>query len=128
AAQEARLTETGTILGTAAYAAPEQFAAGDVTPAADVYALGACLYEALTGRPKQLEEPIAPVRELAPDVSEAVEDLVMRCLARNPAYRPTAAELAAALGQAPEPTSAPTVPLRPRRRERRALWAAPPGP
>src|SRR5205814_6297666 len=107
AAQETRLTEAGTVLGTAAYAAPEQTAGLDVTAAADVYGLGACLYEALTGRPPyqfdslvelagKREEPIPPVRELAPDVPEAVEDVVMRCLARKPEYRPAAAEVAGA--------------------------------
>jgi serine/threonine protein kinase len=136
AAQETRLTETGTVLGTAAYAAPEQTAGLDVTAAADVYGLGACLYEALTGRPPyqfdslaelagKREEPIPPVRELAPDVSEPLEELVMRCLARKPEYRPTAAEVAAALGaSADEDTPAPTLPLPRRRRALRGRWLA----
>src|SRR5207253_2830119 len=92
----------------------------EVTPAADVYALGASLYEALTGRTphefrslvdlvaKQQEVPIAPVRELAPDVPAEIEDIVMRCLARRPEFRPSAAEVAAELG-APQETL--TVPL-----------------
>ena len=99
AAEATRLTQAGTVLGTAAYLSPEQAAGEEVTAAADVYALGAVLYELLTGRTpytfetlaelayRQSHEPIAPIGELAPDVPTAVEDVVMRCLARNPAYR-----------------------------------------
>jgi eukaryotic-like serine/threonine-protein kinase len=105
-----RLTETGSVLGTAAYLAPEQAAGDDVTPAADVYALGVVLYELLAGRTPHTaeslteflarghEQPIPALRELAPDVPEALEDVVMRCLARIPAYRPASAgDLAAEL-------------------------------
>jgi eukaryotic-like serine/threonine-protein kinase len=133
AAQDARLTETGTVLGTAAYLAPEQAAGEEATAASDVYGLGACLYEALAGRPPhevrsltdlaaKQQEPIRPVRELAPAVPPGVEQLVMRCLAREPELRPAAAELADALAN---PTEAATLPLpRPQRRRRLALWAA----
>ena len=113
AAEATRLTQAGTILGTAAYLSPEQATGEEVTPAADVYSLGAVLYELLTGRTpytfeslaelayRQSHEPIPPIGELAPDVPTAVEDVVMRCLARNPAYRPgSAAELARTLAAA----------------------------
>jgi eukaryotic-like serine/threonine-protein kinase len=109
-----RLTEAGTVLGTAAYIAPEQAAGDSVTASADVYALGAVLYELLTGRPpyvaetltelfaKQRRGAITPVRELAPDVSAAVEDTVMKALARDPRYRPeSAAALAGELRGVP---------------------------
>jgi serine/threonine-protein kinase len=98
-----RMTEIGTVLGTAAYLAPEQAAGEEVTAAADVYSLGAVLYECLTGKPPypaetlvqlvtaQQSGAIAPVRELAPQTPEELEDVVMRCLARNPAYRPSSA-------------------------------------
>ena len=98
-----RLTEAGTVLGTAAYVAPEQAAGEDVGLAADVYSLGAVVYELLTGRPpyeaqslvdlvtRQREASITPVRELAPDVPASLEDAVMHALARTPGYRPSSA-------------------------------------
>jgi eukaryotic-like serine/threonine-protein kinase len=116
-----QLTQVGTVLGTARYLSPEQAAGEQVTAAADLYSLGAVLYELLTGQPPRNFEslaelgaghaqPIAPVHELAPEVSEPLEDVVMRSLAKNPAYRPrSAAALAHELAAAsPEP---PTQPL-----------------
>jgi serine/threonine-protein kinase len=129
AAETTALTQIGTVLGTAAYLSPEQALGEEVTSAADVYSLGAVLYELLTGRPpyefdsladlaaKQAAGAITPVSELAPEVPQRVEDAVMRSLARNPDYRPSsAAELAREL--APESDEPPTVPLEaPRRAE-----------
>jgi eukaryotic-like serine/threonine-protein kinase len=117
-ARGTRLTETGSVLGTAAYLAPEQAAGEEVTPAADVYAVGVVLYELLAGRTPRTaesltqliltgqEQPIPALRELAPDVPEALEDLIMRCLARIPEYRPPsagtlAASLSATSGELP---------------------------
>lgn len=134
AAESSHLTELGTVLGTAAYLAPEQAAGEQVTPTADVYSLGAVLYELLTGQPPYLFESLAelgslhaegaivPVRYLAPEASPELEAVVMRALARLPEYRPpTAAELAGELAAAaPE---APTEPLPPaRHRSRWPLW------
>ncbi len=134
AAEGTALTQAGTVLGTAAYLAPEQALGEEATPAADVYSLGAVLYELLTGKPpyefesladladKQRRHAIAPVRELAPDVPRDLEDIVMRCLARNPAYRPaSAAELERELGpaNAEPPTERLTAPREP---SRRLLW------
>ena len=134
AAETTRLTQAGTVLGTAAYLAPEQALGEEVTPAADVYSLGALVYELLTGRlpfefdsladlaEKQRAMAITPVRELAPETPRALEDLVMRCLARNPSYRPTAAELVREL----EPAAAepPTQRLPQPHTKRRKLWLA----
>jgi serine/threonine protein kinase len=132
AAEATALTEVGAVLGTAAYLAPEQAAGGAVTPATDVYALGAVLYELLTGRPPYeptsladlAERPeIVPVSELAPQVPRGVEDAVMRALARNPDYRQSsAAELTRELGDRPRtPTRVP--PTAPQRRSRKWLVA-----
>jgi serine/threonine protein kinase len=73
------------------------------------------LYELLTGKPPL--ETAAPVRELAPEVPRDLEDVVMRCLARNPSYRPTdlESELAPGTVQLPRPRPTPE----PRRRK---LW------
>jgi serine/threonine-protein kinase len=116
-----RLTQIGTILGTADYLAPEQALGEDVTPAADVYGLGAVLYQALTGRtPFQAETlvhlltalqhgAVTPPGELVGGVPPALEEVIMRCLARNPEYRPgSAAEAGRLLARSVE---APTRPL-----------------
>jgi serine/threonine protein kinase len=133
AAETTALTQVGTVLGTAAYLSPEQALGEQVTSAADIYSLGAVLYELLAGRApyefdsladlaaKQTSGQIVPVGELAPEVPQNVEDAVMRSLARNPAYRPpSAAAFARELGADDEPT----VPLRTPARSRRN-WPLP---
>jgi tetratricopeptide (TPR) repeat protein/tRNA A-37 threonylcarbamoyl transferase component Bud32 len=100
----ATLTQLGTAIGTPAYMAPEQ-AAGD--PAtdhrADIYAFGCMAYELLAGQspfgslaPHKLlvahmTETPKPVIELRPDCPPALASLVMQCLAKDPAARPTSA-------------------------------------
>lgn len=133
AAELTRLTQHGTVLGTAAYLAPEQAEGEEVTAAADVYSLGAVLYEVLSGRPPyefdslpelvalQTSGAITPVRDLEPSVPEPVEAAVMHALARDPRFRPASAaalghELAAAKELPTEPllAAAVTEPLRAR--------------
>lgn len=94
-------------LGTAPYMAPEQAARGRLAPAADVYGLGAVLYEMVTGRwpyeavyagedPRSGEEarypqlggsPPPPPARYNPEVSPALDRLILRCLARDPRDR-----------------------------------------
>ncbi len=105
------ITVAGELLGTPDYMAPEQIEGGAVTPATDIYALGVVLYEMVTGkRPFAADTPIAsalrrisgpparPPREVAPDLPEAWEHAIMRCLARYPDRRfPEAIEVVQAL-------------------------------
>jgi eukaryotic-like serine/threonine-protein kinase len=105
------LTETGAIVGTAAYLAPEQAEGGEVTPRTDLYALGAVLHELLTGRPPWQVRSLAdlgrrrtePVPPLPPHVPADLRDAVTRALAPDPADRPaSAAELSELLGEGDE--------------------------
>ena len=94
------LTTAGIALGTPAYMAPEQASAEpSIDHRVDVYAVGAVAYELLTGRPPftgissqailaaHLTEQPAPVTTHRPSVSAALEQVVMRCLAKHPADR-----------------------------------------
>jgi serine/threonine-protein kinase len=133
AAELTRLTQHGTVLGTAAYLSPEQAAGDEVTAATDIYSLGAVVYELLTGRApyefnslaelaaQQTSGAITPLRDLEPSVPEPVEAAVMHALAREPRFRPASAsdfahELAAASQPPtdPLPATAVTEPLQSR--------------
>ncbi len=103
---EARdVSQSGAIMGTASYMAPEQ-AAGkvrDTGPAADVYALGALLYECLTGQPPFTglqhlallnvlnDEPVPPSRR-SPKIPPDLETICLKCLAKDPNRRYASAE------------------------------------
>jgi serine/threonine protein kinase len=98
--QATQLTQAGTVLGTAAYLAPEQAAGERVTAAADIYSLGAVAYELLTGRtPYEVESlaDLAQKQRLPPpprDVRPELERAVLRALAFKPSNRPSAAAFA----------------------------------
>ena len=108
---EPPLTQTGELLGTPAYMAPEQLRGevGRIGPAADVWALGVIFFELLTGRlphdgasfvelsAQVLNDP-APE---APDLEPELRMMLSRCLAKTPEERPSAAELARSLSAGP---------------------------
>jgi serine/threonine protein kinase len=109
--------EEGLVLGTPTYMAPEQAAGHAATPASDWYGVGTMLYQALTGRrpfegqvgqillEKQCREPVPPSRRVV-DPSTVPRDLELLCmqlLQRDPALRPSGAEVLAVLsGGVPE--------------------------
>jgi beta-lactam-binding protein with PASTA domain/predicted Ser/Thr protein kinase len=107
------MTETGSIMGTAQYLSPEQAQGHPVDARADLYSIGVVLYELLTGRVpfdaesavtialKQVSEEPVPPSHYNPAVSDQLEDVVMRALQKDPAYRfADAEEFIVALEQA----------------------------
>lgn len=98
------MTETGSILGTAQYLAPEQAQGKEITSAADLYSVGVVLFELLTGRVpfdgdsavavalKHVSEKPPSPRQFVPEVSPALERTVLQALAKDPADRFGSAE------------------------------------
>jgi serine/threonine protein kinase/tetratricopeptide (TPR) repeat protein len=94
------ITRAGTVLGTPAYMAPEAWLGLPATPAADVYSLGAVLYELCTGKPPHysallseiehgaIHEDITPLSHRVSGIDGAFAAIVDQCLRRNPEERP----------------------------------------
>lgn len=109
------LTRTGSSLGTPLYMSPEQVQGtpGAISPRTDVYALGAILYEILTGEPPHLgetimeiygrivhDDPVAP-RQRKPKIPDDLQSIALKALEKDPRRRyPTAKEFADDLGRA----------------------------
>jgi serine/threonine protein kinase len=130
---ERGVTQTGTVLGTSNYIAPEQ-ASGDRAGAeSDVYSLGCMLFELLVGDVpfpgdnfvavalQHLNEPPPPVLARRPDVPPRLAALVDQSLAKDPAARPAMDEVVAELDALRDPANA-TVVLPSPRRKRRTSW------
>ncbi|MDY7542146.1 serine/threonine-protein kinase [Cryobacterium sp. 5B3] len=99
-ADQVPLTATGQVMGTVQYLSPEQASGRSASPTTDIYSLGIVAYECLAGRrpftgESQVAIAMAQINEIAPDlpdtVSEPVRNLVISCLAKNPADRPASA-------------------------------------
>lgn len=92
-------TQTSSVLGTAHYISPEQAQGKDLTATSDIYSLGIVLYESATGRlpfdgpdavsvaMKQVNDLPAPPHEINPDIDPALEAIIMKAMAKNPADR-----------------------------------------
>jgi serine/threonine-protein kinase len=134
------ITQAGSVMGTPHYLSPEQAQGHDVTAVSDLYSVGVMLYEALTGRVpfeadsavaiamKQVSQAPQLPSSINPQVSPALDAVVMRALEKEPSRRFQSAEafiaaLDAALrdpGEAPVPAAAPAPILE--EEERRPWW------
>src|SRR5262249_19054062 len=118
----ARMTKQGNIVGTIEYMSPEQVRGQETDARSDIYSLGILLYEMLTGRvpfssdseydlmKMQIEDAPAPPRVFAGDIPQAVEQAIMRSLAKKPDARfQSAAEFRNMLLGTPGPAVAPSI-------------------
>ena len=102
------ITADGSVIGTPAFMSPEQAAGSGIGPASDVFSLGSVLAFAAAGAgPFGAGDALATLRRIAQDepdldgLPSALRSVVAACLAKDPAARPTATEVAARLGDAP---------------------------
>jgi len=134
-AADRSLTRTGFIVGSLPYMSPEQIQGVEVDERADIYSLGICLYEAVTGRQPfradseyslmkmHMQDLPAPPVQVMPDVPQALNDIILTAVEKDPARRfQSAASMRAALGTlqgAPVQTAPPPFPAPPPIPERR---------
>ena len=122
AAEQTRITQVGSVLGTAAYLSPEQARGEEAGPPSDIYSLGVCAYQFLAGRLpheyasltelalKQQQDPVAPITDYRPEVPPELDEAVRVALERDPDARYSSAlEMAEAIeagahGEATEAT------------------------
>jgi serine/threonine protein kinase len=110
AAEQTRITQVGSVLGTAAYLSPEQARGEEAGPPSDIYSLGVCAYQFLTGRLpheyasltelalKQQQDPVSPITDYRPEVPAELDRAVRVALERDPDARyASALEMAEAI-------------------------------
>jgi serine/threonine protein kinase len=124
---EGRMTREGVVLGTPEYMAPEQARGGLMDGRADLYAVGCLAYHMLTGCQlfaggtyadvmlRHVKEPPPAPRTLNPQLPDALESVILRCLSKDPVERPTSAlavaeELCAAIGRTLSPATTALTP------------------
>src|ERR687895_543186 len=123
AAEQTRITQVGSVLGTAAYLSPEQAHGEESGPASDIYSLGVCAYQFLTGRLpheyssltelalKQVQDPVQPITDFRPEVPPELDEAIRLCLERDPGNRyRSALEMAQALEAGPQGQAAGATP------------------
>jgi hypothetical protein len=135
-ASKGSISETGQILGTPHYMAPEQAEGKAVDSRSDLYGLGATLYHMLTGRKpfdgptplsvvvKALKDDPVPPRQIDPSIPEGVQNLVLRLMAKSPDARPATGEEVVRIIDALKAGASPGTALLPPRR-RAAMVALP---